>query len=201
MSAYLLFFLAFASSAAVPGPEIAALLSRSLSHGMRSSLPLAGGIICGKLVMLTTAVLGLAMLLHVLGPAFGLLKWAGVGYLLYLGINKWRKAGQPLATTQASLGKPSLEFGLGMAMTLSNPLALAFYMALLPNVIPLTGIGPGSYLLLCGIIIATMLLITLGYGLLAEASRAVFRSPRAKANIDRGSGCIMLGVALLLASR
>jgi threonine/homoserine/homoserine lactone efflux protein len=64
---------------------------------MRSSLPLAAGIICGKLVMLTTAVLGLAMLLHVLGPAFALLKWAGVGYLLWLGINKWRKAGQPLA--------------------------------------------------------------------------------------------------------
>lgn len=201
MNPYLLFFLAFASSAAVPGPEIAALLSRSLSHGMRSSLPLAVGIISGKLVMLTTAVLGLAVLLHVLGPAFVLLKWAGVGYLLWLGINKWRKAGQPLATTQASLGKPSLEIGLGMAMTLSNPLALAFYMALLPNVIPLAGIGPGSYLLLCGIIITTMLLITLGYGLLAEASRAVFRSPRAKANIDRGSGSIMLGVALLLASR
>lgn len=201
MSPYLLFFLAFASSAAVPGPEIAALLSRSLSHGMRSSLPLAAGIISGKLLMLTTAVLGLAVLLHLLGPAFALLKWAGVGYLLWLGINKWRKAGKPLATAEASLGKPSLEFGLGMAMPLSNPLALAFYMALLPNVIPLASISIASYLLLCGIIIATMLLITLGYGLLAEASRALFRSPRAKANIDRGSGSIMLGVALLLASR
>ena len=67
MTQYLLFFMAFAASAAAPGPEIAGLLSRSLSGGIASSVPLAVGIIAGKLLMLTAAIVGLTALLTVLG--------------------------------------------------------------------------------------------------------------------------------------
>ncbi|AIY40468.1 Transporter [Collimonas arenae] len=202
MTQYLIFLLAFAASAALPGPEIAALLSRSISGGLRSSLPLATGIIIGKLIMLSAAVIGLSALLAILGPAFVTLKYAGAAYLVWLGIKKWHKAGEALAnatdTPAASIG---IEIGLGLAMTITNPLAIAFYMALLPGVINVAGVPLSSYLILCAIIVGVMLAIVIAYGLLAELARKLFRSSRAKANLDRVSGGMMVGVGVILAAR
>ncbi|NKI68231.1 LysE family transporter [Collimonas pratensis] len=202
MTQYLIFLLAFAASAALPGPEIAALLSRSLAGGWRSSLPLASGIIIGKLIMLSAAVIGLSALLAILGPAFVTLKYAGAAYLVWLGIKKWRTAGQALpSAANAPATSIIVEIGLGLAMTVTNPLAIAFYMALLPGVINVAGVSWPSYLILCGIIAGAMLAIVLAYGLLAELARKMFRSARAKARLERASGGMMVGVGIVLAAR
>ncbi|PFH11121.1 threonine/homoserine/homoserine lactone efflux protein [Collimonas sp. PA-H2] len=202
MTQYLIFLFAFAASAALPGPEIAALLSRSIGGGLRSSLPLASGIIAGKLIMLSAALIGLSALLAVLGPAFVTLKYAGAAYLVWLGIKKWRKAGKALAAAaDAPTASAGIEIGLGLAMTITNPLAIAFYMALLPGVINVAGITWSSYLILCAIIVSVMLVIVLAYGWLGELARKMFRSPRAKANLDRASGGMMVGVGIMLATR
>ncbi|MEO6922152.1 MAG: LysE family translocator [Collimonas sp.] len=199
---YVIFLLAFAASAALPGPEIAALLSRSLSGGLRSSLPLAGGIIIGKLIMLSAAVIGLSALLAILGPAFVTLKYAGAAYLIWLGAKKWRKAGKALAgATETPAASAGVEIGLGLAMTITNPLAIAFYMALLPGVINVAGVTLSSYLILCAIIIGVMLAIVVAYGLLAELARKLFRSSRAKTSLERASGGMMVGVGIMLATR
>jgi threonine/homoserine/homoserine lactone efflux protein len=202
MTPYLIFLLAFAASAALPGPEIAALLSRSLGGGWRSSLPLASGIIIGKLIMLSAAVIGLSALLAILGPAFVTLKYAGAAYLVWIGIQKWRKAGKVLPNAaDAPAASIGVEIGLGLAMTLTNPLAIAFYMALLPGVINVAGVTWSSYLILSAIIVSVMLAIVLAYGLLAELARKMFHSSRAKANLERASGGMMAGVGIVLATR
>ena len=202
MTQYLIFLLAFAASAALPGPEIAALLSRSIGGGLRSSLPLASGIIAGKLIMLSAALIGLSALLAILGPAFVMLKYAGAVYLAWLGIRKWRKAGKALAATaDAPAASIGIEIGLGLAMTVTNPLAIAFYMALLPGVVNVGGVSWSSYLILCAIIVSVMLAIVLAYGLLAELARKIFCSSRAKANLERASGGMMVGVGIVLATR
>lgn len=202
MAQYLTFFLAFAASAALPGPEIAALLARSISGGIPVSLPLAIGIIIGKLLMLTAAVIGLNALLAILGPAFVALKYIGAAYLVWLGIKKWRKAGAALAAeTSVPVASPGIEIGLGLAMTVTNPLAIAFYMALLPGVINVSGIALSSYLILCSVIVGVMCAVVLGYGLVGELARKMFRSSRAKANVERASGAMMIGVGVMLATR
>ncbi|SFI30313.1 Threonine/homoserine/homoserine lactone efflux protein [Collimonas sp. OK307] len=202
MTQYLIFFLAFAASAALPGPEIAALLARSISGGISASLPLAIGIVIGKLLMLTAAVIGLSALLAILGPAFVALKYIGAAYLVWLGIKKWRKAGAALAAeTSAPATTLGIEIGLGLAMTVTNPLAIAFYMALLPGVINVSGITLSSYLILCSIIVGVMCSVVLGYGMVGELARKMFRSSRAKANVERASGTMMIGVGVMLATR
>ena len=202
MTQYLIFLLAFAASAALPGPEIAALLARSISGGISASLPLAIGIIIGKLLMLTAAVIGLSALLAILGPAFVALKYLGAAYLVWLGIKKWRKAGAALAAeTSAPPASMGIEIGLGLAMTVTNPLAIAFYMALLPGVINVSGITLSSYLILCAIIVGVMCAVVLGYGLVGEFARKMFRSSRAKTNVERASGAMMIGAGVMLATR
>lgn len=202
MAEYTVFLLAFAASAAAPGPEIAGLLARALSNGMFASLPLAFGIIIGKLIMLTAALLGLSALIEILGPVFVALKFGGAAYLIWLGVKKWRNAGRVLAATEAM--KPAgfaAEMGLGLAMTLSNPIAIVFYLALLPGVIDMAGVTLASYATLCAIIAGVMVAVTLGYGLIAEIARRLFTSSGAKARIDRSSGAMMIGAGVLIASR
>jgi threonine/homoserine/homoserine lactone efflux protein len=199
---YLVFMLAFAASAAAPGPETAALVSRSLSGGLRTSLWLAAGIILGKLLMLTAAIVGVAALLRAIGPLFVLLKFAGAAYLVWLGIRKWRAAGRMLKDSeQMQAGSIGAEVGVGLAMTLSNPLALAFYIALLPGTIDVAGITMASYAVLCLILVAVMAVIVLAYGGLAEIARKLFASSQARANVERASGTMMLGAGVAIATR
>jgi threonine/homoserine/homoserine lactone efflux protein len=202
MTEYTVFLLAFAASAAAPGPEIAGLLARALSNGMLAGLPLALGIILGKILMLTAAIVGLTALVEVLGPIFVALKFLGAAYLVWLGVRKWKNAGRMLAAAERT--KPvnfTVEVGLGLAMTLSNPIAIVFYMALLPGVIDVSGVTLGSYAILCLILTGVMIAVALGYGLVAEAARKLFSSSASKARIDRTSGAMMIGAGVLIATR
>ncbi|MED4753414.1 LysE family translocator [Brevibacillus choshinensis] len=202
MSEYMVFALAFAASAASPGPEIAGLLSRALSGGVFASFSLALGIILGKLLMLTAAVLGLTALVEVIGPMFIVLKFCGAVYLVWLGIKKWKNAGRMLAVNEKP--KPVnaiVDIGLGLTMTLSNPIAILFYIALLPGVINISGLTLNSYALLCTIIICVMTCIVVGYGIMAEVVRKLFSSANSKARMDRLAGAMMLGAGILIAIR
>jgi threonine/homoserine/homoserine lactone efflux protein len=202
MTEYLVFALAFAASAAAPGPEIAGLLARTLGNGIRAGFPLAGGIVVGKLTLLTAAVIGLTGLVAALGPLFVVLRYAGAAYLIWLGIKKWRRAGR-LLSTDASIAPTSLarEVGLGMAMTLSNPIALVFYVALLPGVIEVSDVTVQSYLMLCATLVAVMALVVLGYGLMAELARKMLSATDSKSKVDRISAVLFVLAGLLIALR
>ncbi len=202
MTEYTVFMLAFAASAASPGPEIAGLMSRSLSSGILSSIPLSIGIILGKLLMLTGAVIGLTALVEALGPMFEVLKHLGAAYLVWLGIKKWRKAGQVFDENVKTKSVDFVaEISLGLAMTLSNPIAIVFYMALLPGVIDVSGITLNTYTILCLIIIIVMSIVVSSYGLMAEIARKLFSSSKSKTRIDRISGAMMFGAALWILTR
>jgi len=202
LSEYTVFILAFAASAASPGPEIAGLLSRALSGGIIASLPLAFGIILGKLLMLTAAVAGLTALVEVLGPMFVVLKFCGAAYLIWLGIKKWINAGRMLLTNEkTNTVNFVVEIGLGLAMTLSNPIAIVFYMALLPGVIDISGLTLNNYAVLCFIIIGVMTCVVFGYGIMAKLVRTWFASPNSKKIVDRLAGIMMLAAGFLIAIR
>ncbi len=201
MTQYAVFMLAFAASAAAPGPEIAGLLARTLGNGIRSGFPLAGGIVVGKLALLSAAVIGLTGLVAALGPAFAVLRYLGAAYLIWLGIKKWRRAGRLLATAATAPTSLVREVGLGMAMTLSNPIALVFYVALLPGVIEISDVSVQSYLILCTILVLVMAVVVLGYGLMAELARRLLSAADSKSRIDRISAVLFVLAGLLIALR
>ncbi len=201
MTQYVVFLLAFAASAAAPGPEIAGLLARALGNGIRSAFGLASGIVIGKLALLTAAVIGLSGLVRALGPFFAVLQYLGAAYLVWLGVKKWRRAGRVLTTDAAAPNSAVREVGLGMAMTLSNPIALVFYAALLPGVIDVAGLTLQSYLILCAILVAVMVAVVLAYGLMAELARRLLAAAETKSRIDRVSGAMFVLAGLLIALR
>lgn len=202
MTEYLVFLVAFAASAAAPGPEIAGLLARVLSGGMLASLPLALGIVLGKLLMLTAAIVGLAALVDLLGPLFAVLKYAGAAYLIWLGVRRWRRAGGvPTLSGAAEPVRFGVDVGLGLAMTLSNPIAILFYLALLPGAVDIAGLTLNGYAILCLIVVGVMAAVTIAYGIVAEAVRKAFSSAGSKAGMDRATGAMLIGAGTLIATR
>ncbi|WP_445491722.1 LysE family translocator [Niallia sp. 03133] len=202
MTEYTIFALAFAASAAAPGPETLGILSRALSGRLFASLPLAFGIIMGKLIMLTAALLGLTALAEILGPLFVVLKYVGTAYLLWLGIKKWRNASRAFEIKKNP--NPinwTIEVGLGLALTLSNPIAIVFYIALLPGVVDASNVTWNSYMILCFIIVCMMLIIMIGYSLIGAAAKKMFSSPKFKIHLDRLAGTMMIGAAILMVIR
>lgn len=202
LTEYVVFALTFAASAATPGPEIAAFLGRALSRGLFSSAPLALGIATGKLLMLAAAVVGVAALVATLGPVFIALRYCGALYLAWMGIRKWRRAGHPVVEEEF-IGQIKLlpEVGLGIAMTLSNPIAITFYMALLPGVINISVVNLRTFLLLASIMLGVMFIVVTGYGLTAEIARKMFSASRAKVWMDRTAGAMFVAAGLWITVR
>ena len=201
MEAYILFALAFVASAVAPGPDIAALVARALSAGARSSAGLLAGIIVGKLVLLTLALLGLAVLVQALGPLFVVVKLGGAAYLVWLGIKTWRRAGRTLEGAAPPSRGLLGDAALGLGMALANPIAVLFYVALLPSVIDVGGVAIGQGLALGAIIVGAMGMIGGGYVLLAQGARRLFTTPMAKRRMDRGAGAMLIGAGIAVAAR
>ncbi|WP_020594385.1 LysE family translocator [Kiloniella laminariae] len=203
MSDYLIFAMAFAVAAASPGPDIAALLAKALSEGMVVSLRLAFGMVLGKLVLLSAALLGLVAIVEILGPFFIALKIIGGGYLVWLGVKTWRNSGKELSASIAVVKGRWLggDIVLGVVMSLSNPMAIVFYLAVLPGLLDIASIEILDYLMLCGIVFVVMSVVALIYGGAAAGMRRVFTSGDSKRRIDRTSGGMMVMAGMLVASR
>lgn len=89
LSSLVVFALTLLITAGPPGPSVAALLARVLTHGFRDVLPFLIAMWFGEAFWLTCAVTGLAVLAHQFALAFLTLKFASVAYLLFLAARMW----------------------------------------------------------------------------------------------------------------
>ena len=162
----LVFALALVVAAGSPGPSIAALVARVLTHGFRDVLPFLAAMWLGEALWLTCAVAGLAVVARTLGVVFIAIKFIGVAYLLYLAWKMW------FAPTQVSKGElPSGQsawrlFGAGLAVTLGNPKIMVFYLALLPTIIDLNGVGTTAWIELTVVTLLVLMSVDFAWALL-----------------------------------
>jgi len=137
-----LLFISFALAASfTPGPAVMLSIHNALQLGWRHALWSSLGNVSGLLVLATLSVLGLNAVLQSSELAFTVVKVAGAGYLIWLGIQQWRKAGKPLvAAPEECSGKtveyrPRALYSRGLAVALTNPKAIVFIAALFPQFI------------------------------------------------------------------
>ncbi|MDB6107237.1 MAG: lysine transporter LysE, partial [Gammaproteobacteria bacterium] len=90
------FSLAYVLAVATPGPGVAAIIARSLGHGLRGAPAFIGGFMVGDLIWFTFAATGLAMLAQSAYTVFLVVKYAGVAYLLYLAYRLWTAPAKPI---------------------------------------------------------------------------------------------------------
>lgn len=134
ISSLITFTLALSIAAVLPGPGIAAIVARSLASGSKAAMPMVLGLMCGDLIYLTFAVLGLAVIAQSMGGLFVAVKWAGIAYLLYLAWKFWTSPASALSST-AKQSKISFfrTWLAGLSVTLGNPKTITFYLALTPT--------------------------------------------------------------------
>jgi threonine/homoserine/homoserine lactone efflux protein len=132
-----LFVLAGLLLNATPGPDIAYIVARSAQIGFRGGVAAALGIGTGALIHTIAAAIGLSAILLTSALAFGVLKWIGAAYLIYLGVTMMLSSPKQAPTSDAYGGSASLRmvFLQGMLTNILNPKVALFFLAFLPQFI------------------------------------------------------------------
>ena len=193
-------FAAFAGATAIlmliPGPNVALIVANSLRFGVRAGLMTVAGTSAAMIAQLTVAALGVTAIFGALSEAFGILRWLGVAYLVWLGVRAWREPAGDLSRTEAA--PPSQTFGRGFFVSLTNPKTLAFYAAFLPQFLdPAAPLGQQMAIL--GVtFVGVAIIVDSGWAILAARARGpIARFGRAR---NRLTGAVLIGAALGLAA-
>jgi len=191
------------AAVATPGPGVAAVIAQGLARGSIGAPAFIAGFVAGDLIWFSAAGLGLSALAQTAHAALVAVKYAGAAYLLFLAFKMWTQPPKPLQELggQSLDRRPSKLFLGSLALTLGNPKPMIFFVALLPTVVPLEDLQPSGYIEI-GLVIVLILPSVLGaYVLAASRARVWFRSPRANAMLNRGSGTLMAAAAVAVAAR
>jgi threonine/homoserine/homoserine lactone efflux protein len=200
---YLTFVAATTVLILIPGPNVTLLVANSLTYGPRRALVTLAGTSSAIALQLLVVAFGMSALILLLAQWFEWLRWAGVAYLVFLGIQQWRAAGVALD----DLGTPEVASGTlfwqGVLVSATNPKTLLFYAAFLPQFIdPAAAAGP-QLALLCTTFLVIATVLDGAYALLAGRLRPWLRG-RARARLRNritGSLLIAAGLGLALARR
>ena len=182
-----------------PGPSQLLMLSNSGAHGFHRALATAAGDLSANALQMLAAGLGLAALIAASATALSVIKWAGVAYLVWLGVRMILRAkpDDPLTGER----KPRVGIGSlwlqGFLTSAANPKAVVFFAALFPQFISADLPFWPQLLILSATYIAIDGLFLSGYGLGADWIARRFKGA-AKVWIERIGGSFMIGAALLL---
>jgi threonine/homoserine/homoserine lactone efflux protein len=200
LAALVLFASTLLVAAASPGPAVAALVARVIGRGPDGAPAFAAGLILGDLVWLAVATLGLAVVAQTFHEVFLVIRYAGAAYLIYLAYRMWTAPVevQDIAADRRRESHLRLLLG-GLALTLGNPKVVAFYLALLPNLIDPTRVGVVGYVELASTAVVILTFVSGAYVIAAARARALFRS--AMRLLNRTGGTMMAGAAVAVATK
>ena len=198
-----LFCLAYLLATATPGPGIAALIARTLSRGSGGLPPFIAGYVVGDLLWLTLAASGMAMLARSAQPLFAAIKYLGALYLLYLAWRLWTAPAQSIEQElpPARDESPRRLFTGSLALTMGNPKVMVFFLALLPTVVDLRNITLLQYFEIVVAICIILTSVLTAYAVAALRARRFFSNARAVRWLNRGTGTVMAGAAVAVASQ
>ncbi len=181
-----------------PGPNMGWLALVTLARGRTAGLAAVAGITVGLAAWMTAALLGLGRFVLAYPAVHEVIRWAGVGFLLWLAWEAWRGDGtadqaEPEATRRAL-------FLRGMVGNLLNPKAAVFYVALLPTFIRPGYAAPLTQALILGGLHLTIAVVVHGLVVFSAAGAGCalterMEGPRARAAMAAGLVLIAVWMA------
>jgi threonine/homoserine/homoserine lactone efflux protein len=196
------FSLVYLLAVASPGPGIAAIVARVLGRGTRGAPAFIAGFLVGDLIWLTLAATGLAMLAQTAYTVFVVVKFAGAAYLLYLAYRLWTAPAAPLTGAQPERRERPLQLFMGsLALTLGNPKTMVFFLAVLPTVVELKRLTVGGFLEIVLVICFVLPAVLGAYTFFAGRARKHLSRPQTVRWVQRGTGAVMAGAAVAVATR
>jgi threonine/homoserine/homoserine lactone efflux protein len=170
-----------------PGPDMTLFLGQTLSGGRSRGFAAMLGAFVGLIVHTMLAAFGLSALLAASTTAFGVLKIAGVAYLIWLAINALRHGSALTLKPGAQAPQPlGTVFLMGVGINLLNPKIIMFFLTFLPQFVSVSDPHAGAKLTFLGFYF-TLLGVPICAVLILAAERftaAIRRSPKAMRAID-----------------
>jgi threonine/homoserine/homoserine lactone efflux protein len=195
------FAAALALSTASPGPTITTLVARVLARGRDGAGAFCAGLVLGDLVWLGAAVFGLALIAEAAQPVLAVLKWAGVGFLLWLAWKAWSAPAVLPTDLPPPRGEGARLAFAGVALTLGNPKTMLFYTAITPALLDVGAVDLAGFTELAAVLVVVYAAVLAGYVAVALRARHLLRSARAVRRVNRAAGVAMAGAAVAVATR
>lgn len=188
----------------IPGPDFAVVTKNALAGGRRRGAWSAAGVASSNAVQGAAAAAGLGAVIVRSQPVFQAVKWAGIAYLLFLGVQSFRSAlagtYQALDDDQASVsGQVVAGWRQGFLSNITNPKVLVFYLAVLPQFLD-PGV-PVAVLLgfaLSHALLSLLYLLMLVTGL--HKARRILAQRRVRRALDAATGAALIGFGGKLAT-
>ncbi|EAP78129.1 LysE family translocator [Roseovarius nubinhibens] len=201
METYLIYLAAVAVFFATP-PDTSQLLiiSNSVRYGLRRSAYTIAGDLTANSLQMTGAAFGLAAIIATSASAFVWIKWLGVAYLVWIGLQLILAKDRPEDVAATASGQSARLFRQGFVTSMANPFAVVFFGALFPQFIdPMMPVLPQLLILgLTYLVVDGAILLLWGWlGLRAAAALRRFSFGL----VNKICGALMIGAAMLLASK
>lgn len=184
-----------------PGAGAIASMSSGLNYGFARGYWTALGLQLGLLLQIGVVAAGVGALLATSELAFRAIKWFGVGYLLYLAWRQWRAAPLEMRTDtrERPTGRPLSLVLRGFLINASNPKAVVFMLAVLPQFLDVSRPLATQYMIIALTMVVVDLVVMAGYTGLAARVLRLLRSPRQQRVLNRSFAGLFAGAAGLLA--
>ena len=196
IEAYLAYVLACVLITLIPGPTVTLIVANSLRHGSRAGLLNVAGTQAGLLLMMLTLIVGLSSVIAAMGWLFDWLRLAGAAYLIWLG---YRLLGAEITFEEQKPRTPKGGFfAQGFLVLMSNPKALLWFGAFIPQFVDPHGNYVGQIVLLGLTAMAVAALTDGAYAVLTGRASAALSKRNVKA-LTRASGLFLVGGGLWLA--
>jgi homoserine/homoserine lactone efflux protein len=183
-----------------PGSGTVNSISNGLSYGTRKSLAAIAGLQIGLAIHIVLVGAGIGALVAQSALAFSVIKWVGVVYLIWLGIQKWRDTQSVSAKTAHESRSTGQLLRSAVLINLTNPKSIVFLVALFPQFIDPAG-DQFQQLMILGITTVVIdAVVMLGYTSLASQMGRYIRSDRVMGRINKVFGSMFVGCGALLAA-
>jgi len=181
----------------IPGPNVALIVANSIRYGFRMGAMTVLGTTVGVGIQLVMVVLGVAAVVELAADALVWIRWAGVAYLVYLGIRTWNEPTSDLGAVSAA---PAM-FWRGCMIAAINPKTLLFNAAFVPQFIVADGGASGQLAVVAAVFLTVLLVGDMLWALTAGSARKLLSQYSSTRNRVTGGFLIVAGVGLALSRR
>jgi leucine efflux protein len=195
----------------LPGPNSLYVISVAARRGVRTGYKAAAGVWCGDTVLMTLSAAGVASLLQANAVLFGIVKYAGAGYLTWLAVGMlraawgmWRTRRERIAAAQAEAAEPGpaqeRPFRRAFVISLLNPKAILFFIAFFVQFVDPSYAYPALSFVVLGFFaqLASVLYLSALIFSGTRLASAFRRRKRLSAGATSAAGILFLGFAVKL---
>lgn len=202
LETWLAFFAACWIISLSPGAGAIASMACGLQYGFWRGYWNAIGLQLALVLQIAVVAAGLGAVLATSSLAFALIKWFGVAYLLWLALKQWQAVPQLLddSSLPRPIGRPLALVLRGFLVNASNPKAIVFILAVLPQFLDPARPLLVQYAEMAATMVVVDLIVMAGYTGLAARVLRLLRTPRQQRAVNRSFAAMFAGAAALLAS-